>query len=90
MVGVLAVGFIANLLVRPVPERFHEPDTGGAVPVAPTEKTDPVALGPQSRPAAPVVGTQRTRLWISWVLVSVLLAYGVVQTLTTAAKLFTD
>ncbi len=23
--GVLAVGFIANLLVRPVPERYHEP-----------------------------------------------------------------
>ena len=26
MVGVLAVGFVANLLVRPVPERFHEPE----------------------------------------------------------------
>jgi len=25
MVGVLAVGFIANLLIRPVPARFHEP-----------------------------------------------------------------
>jgi MFS family permease len=25
MVGVLAVGFVANLLVRPVPDRFHEP-----------------------------------------------------------------
>lgn len=25
MVGVLAVGFVANLLVRPVHERFHEP-----------------------------------------------------------------
>jgi MFS family permease len=25
MVGVLAVGFIANLLIRPVNERFHEP-----------------------------------------------------------------
>jgi MFS family permease len=25
MVGVLAVGFVANLLVRPVPERYHEP-----------------------------------------------------------------
>jgi MFS family permease len=24
MVGVLAVGFLANLLIRPVPERFHE------------------------------------------------------------------
>ena len=25
MVGVLVVGFIANLLIRPVNERFHEP-----------------------------------------------------------------
>jgi MFS family permease len=25
MVGVLAVGFIANLLIRPVPQRYHEP-----------------------------------------------------------------
>lgn len=34
MVGVLAVGFIANLLIRPVPERYHEP--GGAdVPAQP-------------------------------------------------------
>jgi MFS family permease len=24
MVGVLAIGFVANLLIRPVPERFHE------------------------------------------------------------------
>jgi MFS family permease len=28
MVGVLAVGFVANLLIRPVPERFHEPGSG--------------------------------------------------------------
>ena len=26
MVGLLAVGLVANLLVRPVAERFHEPD----------------------------------------------------------------
>ncbi len=25
MVGILAVGFIANLLIRPVPEHHHEP-----------------------------------------------------------------
>ncbi|WP_229401600.1 OFA family MFS transporter [Micromonospora okii] len=30
MVGVLAVGFVANLLVRPVPERFHEPTAVGS------------------------------------------------------------
>ncbi|PWR06270.1 MFS transporter [Micromonospora sicca] len=39
MVGVLAVGFIANLLIRPVPERFHEAASGhggdeGTQPVA--------------------------------------------------------
>lgn len=28
MVGLLAVGLVANLLVRPVAERFHEPDPG--------------------------------------------------------------
>ncbi|WP_436536942.1 OFA family MFS transporter [Actinoplanes sp. HUAS TT8] len=33
MVGVLAVGFIANLLIRPVPPALHEPAaTGAAVP----------------------------------------------------------
>ncbi|MCI3924127.1 OFA family MFS transporter [Paenibacillus sp. TRM 82003] len=30
MVALLAVGFVANLLVRPVAERFHEPGTSGA------------------------------------------------------------
>ncbi|MGQ5262642.1 OFA family MFS transporter [Micromonospora sp. ZYX-F-536] len=29
MVGVLAVGFVANLLIKAVPERYHEPATGG-------------------------------------------------------------
>lgn len=32
--------------------------------------------------------TQRIRLVISWLLVTVLLGYGIVQTLITAAKLF--
>ena len=30
MVGLLAVGFVANLLIRPVDERFHEPDASTA------------------------------------------------------------
>jgi MFS family permease len=39
MVGLLAVGFVANLLIRPVPERYHEPASGrdeaqGTKPVA--------------------------------------------------------
>ena len=31
MVGVLVVGFLANLAVRPVPERFHEQHDGEPV-----------------------------------------------------------
>jgi MFS family permease len=27
MVGLLAIGFVANVLIRPVPERYHEPRT---------------------------------------------------------------
>jgi MFS family permease len=42
MVGVLAIGFLANLLIRPVPARFHEPGGGeAAVPTQP-KPTEPV------------------------------------------------
>ena len=37
-----------------------------------------------SEPTRPVV-----RLWISWLLVALLLGYGITQTAITAAKLFT-
>ncbi|WBC15994.1 hypothetical protein O7600_03895 [Micromonospora sp. WMMA1998] len=37
-----------------------------------------------------VGGGQRVRLVVSWLVVSVLLGYGVVQTLVTAVKLFTQ
>ncbi|HEV7897686.1 MAG TPA: hypothetical protein VGP31_07595 [Planosporangium sp.] len=33
-------------------------------------------------------GNQSVRLWVSWLLVVVLLGYGVTQTAITAAKLF--
>ena len=90
MVGILAIGFIANLLVRSVPERFHEPDRGPTSPVAKATVTEPVALGRDSQPPAPPrVGSQTGRLWLSWLLVAVLLGYGIVQTAITAAKLFT-
>ncbi|WP_431874700.1 MFS transporter small subunit [Micromonospora marina] len=35
-------------------------------------------------------GGQQIRLVVSWLVVSALLGYGVVQTLITAAKLFTQ
>ncbi|MEU7775546.1 OFA family MFS transporter [Micromonospora taraxaci] len=90
MVGILAIGFIANLLVRSVPERFHEPNRGPTSPVAKATVTEPVALKRDSQPPAPPrVGSQTGRLWLSWLLVAVLLGYGIIQTAITAAKLFT-
>jgi len=88
MVGLLAVGFVANLLIRPVAERFHEP---GAAP-APAESAGPAeAGGPEAAPAVPAGGARaRTPLLVvSWAVVGVLLGYGVLRILLTAAQLFT-
>ena len=60
MVGVLAVGFVANLLIRPVADRFHEPDhdepqltespaDGGGVATATRTGDDDHAAGPAGR-----------------------------------------
>ena len=76
MVGVLAVGFVANLLVRPVAARFHRAE-GDAV--ASAVRVDVAVEGP---PPGPV------RLVGSWALILVLLAYGIEQTVVTAIKLF--
>ena len=79
MVGVLAVGFIANLLVKPVDSRFHEPE--GAA----TEAVREFAEGEQE---GSVARGGSVRVYLSWGVMVLLLAYGVFQTLQTAAKLF--
>jgi MFS family permease len=79
MVGILAVGFVANLAIRPVASRFHEqhePVTGDRSPAA-VEKHHDVAIdraGPLSV--------------IAWVVVLVPLAYGIYETVVKAADLF--
>lgn len=79
MVGVLAVGFVANLLVRPVAARFHEPEREVE---AATDWADGEAEGSVARGGS-------LRVYLSWGVVLLLLAYGVYQTVVTAAKLFT-
>ncbi len=86
MVGVLAVGFVANLMIRQVADRFHEPDheekqltgarhdSGGAVTTA-TRTGTPT----RTRPALLVA---------SWAVVALPLAYGVYATFVKVASLF--
>jgi MFS family permease len=83
MVGILAVGFVANLLVRPVAARFHE---DMSTHKAELEADREASLAQEE--AAGSGGTSTVRLVLSWAVVSIMLAYGVFQTITTALKLF--
>ncbi|MEJ7690340.1 MAG: OFA family MFS transporter [Nocardioidaceae bacterium] len=83
MVGVLAVGFVANLLIRPVAERFHaSADAATKDPVA--GAVDEARPDESSSNALP----STARVVVSWLLIVVLLGYGIYETATTAAKLF--
>ncbi|PKW25704.1 OFA family MFS transporter [Phycicoccus duodecadis] len=84
MVGVLAVGFVANLLVKAVDDRFHEPaEVVEAAAAKDREAAARVESGEASRGGAGAL-----RVYLSWGVVSLLLAYGVYETLVTALKLF--
>ena len=79
MVGVLAVGLLANLLVRPVADRFHEPN-------------ERAGIEPTADEQSAVVDDTRARtsplLVVAWLVVGIPLAYGIYETAVTAVTLF--
>ena len=79
MVGILAVGFVANLLIRPVASRFHEPKK--AVTDASTTQVDASSHDVAIDKAGPL-------LVVAWVVVLVPLLYGIYETVVKAADLF--
>lgn len=81
MVVVLAVGFVANLLITPV-DTSHHTDRGEERAPA-TEERDSALATEQTAPA-----TTSARLVLSWGVVGLLLAYGVYETVSTALNLF--
>ncbi|QAY71588.1 L-lactate MFS transporter [Xylanimonas protaetiae] len=104
MAGLLCVGFVANLLVRPVAQRWHEPVAAVATTPAdagPAPRTGAHAATGRlrrSRVAAPTSaeqllargGTLSTVLpRVLWVVVVGGLAYGLVTTVIKAVALFT-
>ncbi len=80
MVGVLAVGFVANLLITPV-DSVHHTDRGEERAQA-AEERDAALATEQAVPA-----TTSARLVLSWGVVTLLLAYGVYETVATALNL---
>jgi MFS family permease len=80
MVGILVVGFVANLLIRPVADRFHEEDTGAHEPA--------VGAGGPGVDHDIAVTAAKPLLFVAWIVVAVPLAYGVYETVVKAAELF--
>ncbi|MCL3819936.1 OFA family MFS transporter [Aeromicrobium wangtongii] len=81
MVAILAVGFVANLLIRPVADRFHEEATAETDAPAP----ESAATGGGHDIAVDKAGPL---LVIAWIVVAVPLAYGIYETVVKAANLF--
>ncbi|MEJ7636183.1 OFA family MFS transporter [Aeromicrobium sp.] len=77
MVGILAVGFIANLLIRPVASRFHEEESSAPAEAQVASEEHDVA-----------VAASTPLIFIAWIVVAMPLAYGVYETVVKAADLF--
>ncbi len=83
MVGVLVVGFVANLLIRPVASKFHEAEEPAADTDDDDAHDDAHDDGGHDAPL-PTAGL----LPVAWALVGIPLAYGVYQTVIKAVDLF--
>jgi MFS family permease len=80
LAGLLAVGFICNWLVRPVPEKYHmKEEPAEAKPVAATAPRETAADLPAVNPLVVV---------LAWAAVWIPIGWGVWMTLTKAVVLF--
>ena len=78
MVGVLAIGFVANLLVRPVAEK-HQEDEADRRRVRASRRTPPRGRRDSKKPALAL---------LAWVVVGGPLLYGLVETIRKTTTLF--
>ncbi len=80
MVAILAVGFVANLAIRPVASKFHEEKK----PVTDADRSsDSAASGHDV-----AIDKAGPLLVVAWVVVLIPLAYGIYETVVKAADLF--
>ncbi|MFC5679498.1 OFA family MFS transporter [Aeromicrobium endophyticum] len=79
MVGILAVGFVANLAIRPVAAKFHEEKK----PVTDDQSSRSAEVGHDV-----AVDKAGPLLVVAWIVVLVPLLYGIYETVVKAADLF--
>jgi MFS family permease len=88
LVGMLAIGLICNLLVRPLPARWfmsdeeleHEKRLAHEKAIMAESTVRPVGAAQEATPAA--------KVFLAWLVVGIPLAWGVYRTLLAAAKFF--
>ena len=92
MVGVLAIGFVANLLVRPVAERYHEKGLQKAAAELDREDEAAAAGGGVATTTrtgtATATQTRTVLLTVAWAVVGIPLVYGIFQTVAKTLSLF--
>ncbi|MCW2851125.1 MAG: transporter [Nocardioides sp.] len=88
MVGVLAVGFVANLLVRPVAERFHEAEHDEVSRASTASTGDDASSQPGSGSGHDVPVPTSLLLPIAWFVVAAPLAWAVYETVVKGLELF--
>ncbi len=85
LAGLLVVGFICNLLIRPVADEYVMTPEQIAVVDAAAHESAPAAL---SAPLSPGRPSPAWAVALAWLAVGIPIAWGVWQTLLQAAKLF--
>ncbi|MGI4876496.1 MAG: MFS transporter small subunit, partial [Janthinobacterium lividum] len=80
LAAMLVLGFVANLLVKPVAARFHMPQAG-------TWDVAASATAPAAAPAAAAAGIDATVV-LAWAAVGIPIAWGVYMTFIKAVILF--
>ena len=81
LAGLLVVGFVANLFIKPVAARFHMTD-------AEVEATRPAGSTGTAHDGTIGIGSIDARVLIAWAAVCIPLAWGVLMTAEKAVKLF--
>jgi hypothetical protein len=84
MAGLLVVGLLCNLLVRPVAARFHMKQASAAPVISGQSQTQRSAAATGSVATA----TPSLSVLLAWALVGLPLLWGVYETLLNAMKLF--
>ena len=87
LAGLLAIGFVCNLLIRPVPEKLYMKASQLEALDRPTESAMPVDVTAGSAGAA-VLTTPTWLVYVTWVPVAVPLLWGVWVTLQKAVLIF--